>query len=96
MIEVFRNRLFNLVDPFRVMDKEQAHIKKQLLLKIGNRIRSLREKKGISQAELGRRCLQGSSWMARIENGNVNSSIFTYHIVAEALEVNLDELFKVD
>ena len=78
------------------MDQEQEQIKRQLLIRIGNRIRSLREKRGISQAELGRRCLQGSSWMARIENGRINSSIFTYHLVAEALEVNLDELFKVN
>ncbi len=70
--------------------------KKELLVKIGQRIREIRESKGVHQAELARRCERESSWMARIEMGNINSSAYVFYRIATALEVKLEELFKID
>lgn len=70
--------------------------KKELLIKIGLRIREIRESKGIRQAELARRCERETSWMARIEMGNINSSAYILYRIATALEVKLEELLKVE
>lgn len=74
---------------------EQMH-KEELLKKIGERIREVRESKGIHQAELARMCERESSWMARIETGNINSSIYVLYHIATALEVKLEELVKIN
>lgn len=70
--------------------------KEELLKKIVERIREVRESKGIHQAELARMCERESSWMARIETGNINSSIYVLYHIATALEVKLEELVKIN
>ncbi len=70
--------------------------KEVLLIKIGDRIRELRTERGISQAELARRCDRERTWMGRIELGKINSSIYVLHIIAEALEVPLYELTDIE
>jgi putative transcriptional regulator len=70
--------------------------KKELLIKIGQRIREVRESKGIHQAELARMCERESSWMARIETGNINSSIYILYHIAKVLDVKLEELVKIE
>lgn len=67
---------------------------KEILVQVGNRIREIRESKGIHQAELARLCDRERSWMARIEKGNINSTILVLHRIASALEVGMDELLK--
>lgn len=66
-----------------------------LLKKIGMRIKELRNEKGISQQELGALIDLEKSNMSRLEAGNVNTGIVTYHRIAEALGITLSELFKI-
>lgn len=69
---------------------------KEILLRVGNRIREVRESKGIHQAELARLCERERSWMARIETGNINSSILVLNRIANALDVKLEEIVKIE
>jgi ribosome-binding protein aMBF1 (putative translation factor) len=58
-------------------------------LELGEQIRHLREAKGISQAELGRRIGSTQPAIARLEAGRVSPTLETLDRVAAALEVEL-------
>ena len=76
----------------------------QLLKKIGQRIKDIREKKGISQDKLGidmsmdKRSIKeyDKSNVSRLESGKINPRIFTLYRVSQALGVSLDELMRVE
>ena len=77
----------------------------QLLQKIGQRIKKIREEKGITQDNLG--IAMGldrpktvkeydKSNVSRLESGKTNPRIFTLYRVSVALGVSLSELMKID
>jgi len=76
----------------------------QLLKKIGQRIKDLREAKEMSQDTLGiamslnKSALKeyDKSNVSRLESGRTNPRVFTLYRVAKALNVTLDELMKVE
>lgn len=68
--------------------------KEDLARKVGSRIIYLREKKGWSQAELARVCLKDRQSLERIENGKTNPTVYTLYEIADALGVQLIELFR--
>ena len=68
--------------------------RKAFLKKLGKRIVDIRIKKGYSQAELAHRCEKDPQAMERIENAKVNPTVFTLHIIAQALECKEKELFE--
>jgi len=76
----------------------------QLLKKVGQRIKYLREKKGMTQDGLGmamrmnRRSVNeyDKSNVSRLESGRTNPQIFTLYRVSQALDVSLVELLKVE
>lgn len=53
----------------------------------GQRVRSLRMKKGISQEELADRCGVHRTYMGRIERGETNITLTNIHKVARGLGV---------
>lgn len=63
-------------------------------IEFGSHIRKKREEKNLSAAELARLCFMDKPNLLRIEKGRVNSSIYNIHRIAEALEIDLEELFK--
>ncbi len=65
---------------------------KQLLKKIGLRIKQLRTEKGLSQADFGLEIDVEKSNVSRLESGRFNTKIYTLHKVAEAFELSLSEL----
>ena len=69
---------------------------KQLLKKIGLRIKQLRVEKGLSQRELGYEIDVEKSNISRLEAGIFNTKVFTLYKVAEALDLPLSELLKID
>ena len=77
-------------------NNEKQIEKNKFLLEVGERIRILRQEKGISQEELGRRCKfpKDKQAIERVENGRYNVSAFIYKEIAEALEVKLPKLFE--
>ena len=61
--------------------------------KVGNRIKELRNKLGISQEELGFRSGVHRTYIASLEVGKRNISISTLEKIVNALEVSLSEFF---
>lgn len=68
--------------------------KDQLSKKIGKRIIELRTEKGLIQSDLARACNKDRQAIEKIENGKVNSTIYSLYSIAKALEVDLNELLK--
>lgn len=63
-------------------------------LKIGQRIKELREKTEISQKDLAYTADLDRSYIASIENGQCNVSIVNIEKIAYALNVTLKEFFN--
>ena len=61
--------------------------------KVGNRIKELRYKLGISQEELSFRSGVHRTYIASLEVGKRNVSIVTLEKIVKALEVSLSEFF---
>lgn len=67
--------------------------KKELSIKIGDRIKQLRKDKNISQAELARLCDRDKQHIELIENHKVSANTYTLYTIAKALNIQLKELF---
>jgi transcriptional regulator with XRE-family HTH domain len=63
------------------------------MLVIGERIRALREARGLPQSEIERRTGLLRCYVSRVENGHTIPSIETLEKLARALEVPLYQLF---
>lgn len=64
--------------------------------KIGNRIRELRESKGISQQNLAAICNFEKANLSRLEAGRTNPTLATLYKISQALEVSLSELVEIE
>lgn len=64
--------------------------------KLGNRIKAMRENKGISQQELASMCDFEKSNMSRIEAGRTNPTIGTLLKISYALNINITVLVDVE
>jgi len=62
---------------------------------IGQRIVALREKKGWSQADLAREADKSPQAIEKIENGKVNSTIFSLYEISKALDVPVSYLLDI-
>lgn len=69
--------------------------KQELSKKIGDNIKRIRKKQGITQAELARRCFKDKQAMEKIENGKVNPTAYSLYLVAKALNVDPADLWKI-
>ncbi len=67
--------------------------KAEFLKKIGSKIVEIRKEKKISQAKLAWQLGKDPQSIERIENGKINTSIFNLKEIADALEVELKDLF---
>lgn len=68
-----------------------ADIRKQ----IGDRIRDLRKKKGLSQEELGWKAKLHYTYIGGIERGEKNVSIITLSKIAKGLGISVNEIFNI-
>ena len=64
-------------------------------IKVGKRIKDLRNKLGISQEELGFRSGVHRTYIASLEVGKRNISIATLEKIVKALDVSLSEFFNI-
>ena len=64
------------------------------LLALGNRIKEIRKGKNISQTELAYRCGFDKSNFNTIEAGKRNPTILSLLKIANALEIDIKELFN--
>ena len=68
----------------------------QLQQKIGQRIRFLRESKGISQQNFAAICNFEKANLSRIEAGRTNPTVSTLYKISQALETTLSELVDIE
>lgn len=61
---------------------------------IGEKIKKIREKRGLTQTELARRCGVPHATIWNIENGKRNPGFKVLPKIAEVLNVSIDELLK--
>jgi transcriptional regulator with XRE-family HTH domain len=61
----------------------------------GQRIREIREQRGLSQEDLGMKAKIHRTYIGSVERGEQNISIVNIERLARALGVSLAELFKV-
>jgi transcriptional regulator with XRE-family HTH domain len=66
--------------------------KEQIQKIVGNRIRSLRESKGVSQQVLAAICNFEKGNMSRIEAGRTNPTLSTLYKISQALEIKITDL----
>jgi transcriptional regulator with XRE-family HTH domain len=60
----------------------------------GKQVRKLREKKGISMRQFAVHADIEYSQLSKIERGVINTTISTAYAIAEALDVEVHDLFK--
>ena len=62
----------------------------------GEKVKLLRNKKGLTQEQLAERCGRGKSYICNIEKGTRNTTLDNIPALAEALEVSIGELIDPD
>ncbi len=67
-----------------------------LLRKVGDRVREIRVKRGLSQEELAHNAGLDRSYMSGIERGVRNATVLKLQSVARALKVPVRELLPED
>lgn len=65
----------------------------QLQKHFGERVRELRQKKGLSQEALALACELDRTYIGGVERGERNISLLNIHKIAHALGVSVRELF---
>lgn len=67
-------------------------IRMDILLSVGGKIQKIREKKGITQDQLGERAGMNAKYVSAIERGQKNLTVLTLDKIARGLDVELFEL----
>ena len=65
-----------------------------ILIKFGNRVKELRKEKGLSQEELAHLAGLHRTYVGMIERAEKNITLNNIEKIANALDVNIYELFK--
>ena len=84
--------LSHFVDVYREYQAKDLEVMK----KVGQRIRFLREEKGMSQLDLSIEADIPKTQVGRVERAENNTSLVTLNRIAMALEVPLQALFPID
>lgn len=71
-------------------------MKKEILIKFGERIRSLRQEKKWSQEQLADKTGFHRTYIGMIERGERNPSLININVFAETFEITIQELFKIN
>ncbi len=66
----------------------------KFLKKLGLKIRQVRIEKGLTQLDLAMKIDNYAEQIGRVERGELNVSICTLKLIAEGLEVDLEDLLK--
>lgn len=62
----------------------------------GKNLRRIREQKELSQEELSGKMGTAPSQVGRIERGEINPTVSTLRTMADALEIQIEDLFRFD
>lgn len=76
---------------------EQEFIDKNIYLKrLGERIRNIRQKKGLSQEELAFKINSARNFIGCIERGEKVPSVYILYKIAVILDVSVGDLMKIN
>jgi len=64
-------------------------------LKFGKRLRTMRERRKLSQTELGKKTGMSGKYISKVEQGGASLNLDALHATAKALKVNLHWLVTV-
>lgn len=64
----------------------------KVLIKFGNRVKSLRKEKKLTQAEFAELCGLHKNYIGMIERGERNPSLLNIEIIANAFGLSISEL----
>ena len=68
--------------------------KKEILTKFGEKVRRIRKEKGFSQEELAYKADLHRTYIGMIERAEKNITLLNIEKIANALELNIGDLFK--
>lgn len=60
-----------------------------------NKIKEIREQKGLTQEEVAKKAEILANYFAKIERGTINTSVEKANKIAKALEVEVSDIFPV-
>ena len=69
-------------------------MKREILVKFGNKVRERRVELGLSQEELGSRAGVHRTYIGMIERAEKNITLENIEKISKALKLNLDDLMK--
>jgi len=75
---------------------ETDKLQKEFLIQLGQRLKKIRQEKGLSQSEVANLCGKERQSYERVENGRINPTIWYLKHIADALGVSLSEILDVD
>jgi len=67
----------------------------EFLEKLGQRIAQLRKEKGMTQVEFAEKLGIQRTALARIETGNVNTTILNLRNISQTLQTSIEELINI-
>ena len=70
----------------------KASYNKNVLKRLGRKIKQLREKENISQTQLAFECGISQVQVSRIETGEINTTIGTLSLIAKVLGISLKDI----
>jgi transcriptional regulator with XRE-family HTH domain len=79
-----------------LMRKSYSTEEKTLLIKVGQRIRELRLKSGLSQEKLAFASDLDRTYIGSVERGERNISVINLNKISVALNINSFELLKIE
>ena len=68
----------------------------EIIFQIGNKIKEIRKKRGLTQAELAEKINVDPKYISRLETGNSTPSIPTIAKISETLDVEMFNFFIVE
>lgn len=70
-------------------------MKEELLIKFGERIKTLRKERGWSQEKLAEKSGFHRTYIGMIERGERNPSLININVFAETFKISISELLKL-
>lgn len=70
--------------------------KQNILIQFGKQVRKIRKEKGLSQEELAYKADLHRTYIGMIERAEKNITLINIEKIANALEINIKELFSED
>ena len=78
------------------MRQQNEEIRNQFLIEFGKNVKKIRQKKKLTQIDLAMRINGDNNKIGRIERGEYNFKVSSLLVIAQALDVEITELFKIE